>query len=256
MSGLVRMDNMRIVLVETSHPGNIGAAARAMKTMGLTRLRLVAPSSFPSAEATERAAGADDILRDAEIFSSLEQAIADTEWAVGASARRRHLDWPELSPEACAGELAQRAGHGAVALVFGRERSGLSNAELDRCQALVRIPTAASFHSLNLGSAVQLLTYAVRQACTSQPGSAARSGSDSKVGNHRATPDELEGLYRHLEDALVEIGYYDPEKPKLLMRRLRRLFARAQLENAELNILRGILRAAQKSARNQSAKNH
>jgi tRNA (cytidine32/uridine32-2'-O)-methyltransferase len=234
---LSKFSNIVVVLVETSHPGNIGAAARSMKTMGLERLRLVAPHQFPSAQASERAAGADDILHTAEVVPSLAQALADTCWAVGTSARPRHLDWPELSPSQCAQAALGHAVKGSVAIVFGRERSGLTNDELQLCQALVRIPTAPNFSSLNVASAVQILAYELRCAGV---------GSESSAALHPAplaTPAELEGLYAHLEKTMTDIGFYDPDKPKLLMRRLRRLYARAGLEQSELNILRGILRA-------------
>ncbi len=241
LQGMERLDDVIVVLVETSHPGNIGASARAMKTMGLRRLRLVAPKRFPSAEATERAAGADDILYDAEVVGTLDEALAGTAWAVATSARERHLDWPMMEPHACAEALLARAGEsaGPLALVFGRERSGLTNEELDRCQSLVCIPTAPNYRSLNLAAAVQLLSYELRKAVLDT------AVVPPVTGRPLATPVELEGLYTHLEQALEAIGYFDPARPRLLMRRLRRLFARAALERSELNILRGILAAAE-----------
>ena len=239
-----RLDDVIVVLVETSHPGNIGASARAMKTMGLRRMRLVAPKRFPCAEATERAAGADDILHEAEVFESLDEALAGTAWAVATSARERHLDWPVLDPQGCAETVLARSREvdGPLALVFGRERNGLTNDELDKCQALVRIPTAESYRSLNLAAAVQLLSYELRKAALDETAIAPAGVRPL------ATPDELEGLYGHLERALTAIGYFDPSKPRLLMRRLRRLFVRAALERSELNILRGILAAVEGSA--------
>jgi len=234
---------VRIVLVGTSHPGNIGAAARAMKAMGLSRLELVAPERFPCAEATARAAGADDLLAAARVHAGLESAVGDCALVVATSARARRLGWDELSPEAAARELLAVAARAPVALVFGRERTGLANAELERCHASVTIATEPDFRSLNLAAAVQLLGYELRRAAAGG-GRMARGEAPE-----RASADAIEGLYRHLEEALVEIGYLDPGAPKLLMRRLRRLLGRARLERAEVNILRGILSAAQRAAR-------
>jgi len=236
------LERIRVVLVESTHPGNVGGVARAMKTMGLKRLVLVNPSRYPSAEATARAAGADDVLYDAAMVDTLDEALAGCDWAVATSARPRSLGWPELDPRTCAEAVLGRAAVGEVALVFGRENSGLSNRELDRCQALVRIPTDPAFRSLNLAAAVQLLAWEIRVAA-----GAAGAGEPSEA-DRPATVEELEGLYAHLERALVTIGYLDPDKPKKLMRRLRRLYARARLERAELDILRGILRAAERTA--------
>jgi len=275
------LGRVRVVLVETSHPGNVGAVARAMKTMGLERLYLVRPRRFPSAEATARAAGADDLLHASVVCGSLEAALAGTGFVAAASARRRHLPWPELTPRewaarACAesaasaiaarralGEWAARAcaesaGHEA-AIVFGRESWGLSNAELDRAQALVRIPTNPEFRSLNIAAAVQILGYELRLAAEAAADHWRASPAAEAFDPERApaaapvTADELEGLFAHLEQALIDIGYLDPKAPKLLMRRLRRLFSRARLERAELNILRGILAAAQKARKGRDS---
>jgi len=242
---------IRIVLVGTSHPGNIGASARAMKTMGLQQLMLVNPRHFPSAEASARASGADDLLAQARVTGSLEEALADCGFVVGASARDRHIQWPALAPDHCAERLLREAGKSRVALVFGRENSGLNNAELDRCQALVRIPTSPQHSSLNLGAAVQILAYEILQAARGldrEP-----LGQDvplAAVVGHQAVPQKsMEGFYSHLRQTLVDIDFFDPAKPKLLERRLRRLFNRLQPDQVELNILRGILSAAQKAAR-------
>ncbi len=235
---------IRIVLVETSHPGNIGAVARAMKTMGLSELCLVRPKRFPCADATARAAGADDILYDASICESIEQAVADCAWVVATSARSRRIQWPVLTPREAARE-ALRQGAGAwVAMVFGREHSGLTNQELDHCQALVQIPASKAFSSLNIACAVQILAYElyVAQSLDKPP------PGETKATD-RVTADDMEGLYDHTERALVDIGYLDPDAPKLLMRRVRRLLNRAQPDRAELNILRGVLNAAQKLAK-------
>ena len=241
-----KLDGVRIVLVDTSHPGNIGAVARAMWSMGLARLILVRPKNFPSAEATVRAAGADALLYHAQVCDSLETALADCAWVVGTSVRSRRLPLPRLTPRSFAARAVQEARHGQVALVFGREQAGLSNRELDQCQAVASVASNPDFNSLNLAAAVQVFTYELQLAFfdgTFDP----VPGSPHK-GAESATAAELEGLYRHLEQALTDIGYYDQKAPKLLMRRLRHFFARARPDRTELNILRGILTAGQRAA--------
>ena len=245
------LSGVRVVLVEPSHPGNIGAVARAMKAMGLARLYLVRPRLFPSAEATARAAGADDLLVKAVVCEELMQALGDCAWAAATSARSRHLPWPGLDPAGCAREALARA-PAEVALVFGREATGLSNSEIDLCQATVRIPTDDAFPSLNLGGAVQVLAYELRRAAL-----AIGTAESTPPLSHRdieceprARVGELGAFYAHLERTLIDVNYLDPSAPRLLMRRLRRLFNRAGLLRSELAILRGVLRAAQRSARN------
>lgn len=231
------MQGIRIVLVNTSHPGNIGAAARAMKNMGLEDLCLVAPQSFPSAEATARASGADDLLARARRVDTLEEAIADATLVIGASARSRTLPMAALDPRECAELVAQQPERGRTAIVFGRERTGLTNDELDRCHFLVRIPTNPEYPSLNLAAAVQVLAYELRMAV--------RQSSGSAAARYRlATSDEMERFYQHLEETLIAIDFLDAENPRQLMRRLRRLFGRARPNENEVNILRGILTAA------------
>ena len=244
------LSGVRVVLVEPSHPGNIGAVARAMKTMGLARLHLVRPRRFPSAEATARAAGADDLLVAAVVCEDLPQALGGCAFAVATSARSRHLPWPGLDPAACAREALALA-PAEVALVFGREATGLTNSEIDLCQATVRIPTDDEFPSLNLGGAVQVLAYELRRAALAGEGAASASPLHSRELERepRARVGELDAFYSHLEHTLVDIGYLDPSAPRLLMRRLRRLFSRAGMLRSELAILRGVLRAAQRSAR-------
>lgn len=237
------LTNIRIVLVETSHPGNIGAAARAMKNMGLERLVLVNPRRFPDAEATARASGADDLLAAAKVCSSLEEAVADCTVVFGASARLRTIPWPQVDARACAGRIATLAGREEVALVFGREKSGLTNEELQCCNFLVYIPSNGRYSSLNLAAAVQVLAYELRVA---------HSGAEGEERPRReplASAGEVEQFYAHLEEAMVEFEFLDPDNPRQLMRRLRRLFNRAALEKTEVNILRGVLSAAQKKAR-------
>ena len=232
---------IRIVLVGTSHPGNIGASARAMKTMGLAELVLVAPRGFPSAEATARAAGADDILAGARVCERLDEAVRECGWVLGTSARSRRLQWPELDPGAAAARAVAEVSNAPVALVFGREKSGLKNEELDLCHALVRIPTAGNYTSLNLSAAVQVLSYELRNALDARTG----RGDPLPEVAQAVTQAEMEGFYEHLDRVLVEIGYLDPSAPKLLRRRLRRMFNRTRPERSELNILRGILSAIQ-----------
>lgn len=234
------LQNIRTVLVETSHPGNIGATARALKNMGLERLILVRPGLFPHAEATARASGADDILAGAQVVDNLEAALVGCGLVVGASARRRSLTWPSLDPRQCAARLIEFSSHSEVALVFGRERSGLTNDELDRCHFLVHIPANPVYGSLNLAAAVQVLAYELRMA---------EPEGDKIQASHReappATAEEMANFYEHLQRVLVEIGFLDPENPRQLMRRLRRLFNRVQPDQNEINILRGILSAVQ-----------
>ncbi len=240
-------DNIAIVLVHTTHPGNIGAAARAMKNMGLSQLRLVEPKLFPHAEATARASGADDVLAAAGVFPTLDAAVADCTLVVGASARQRTIPWPVLGPRETAAAAWAAAEQGRVALVFGRENSGLTNAELDRCQYLVQIPTNPEYSSLNLAAAVQVLAYELRMAVSAEVPPAPAAAADEADGP--ASAAELEGLYGHLEQTLVELDFLAPDNPRQLMRRLRRLFNRSRLERMEVNILRGILSAAQKASR-------
>lgn len=236
------MQPVRVVLVNTSHPGNIGAAARAMKNMGLTDLCLVSPQAFPSAEATARASGADDLLASAACVDSLEGALADCELVVGASARNRTLPVPMLDPRETAGLIMQQPEGTRAAILFGRERTGLTNAELDRCHYLVRIPTHPDYPSLNVAAAVQVVAYELRMA--------AGQALPRQEYRHRfATAEEMELFYRHLEEMLIEVGFLDADNPRQLMRRLRRLFGRARPNYNELNILRGILTAVQQQRR-------
>ncbi len=240
---LETLGKVNVVLVGTTHPGNIGAAARAMKTMGLSRLVLVSPKLFPHVGATARASGADDILYTAKVVGDLREAVQDSRLVFGTSARVRSLEWPEYPPGPAAANLVAVARTGPVSVVFGREHSGLTNAELDICQAMLRIPTEPGFSSLNLASAVQILAYELRNAVAEAPRQA------PEVMAQMPTRDELERFYVHLEETLVDIGYLDPEHPKRLRRRLRRLFSRAQPERPEINILRGVLTAVQKQRR-------
>lgn len=228
--------HIRIVLVEPSHPGNIGAAARAMKTMNLDALVLVRPARFPDAEANARASGALDVLRQARVVDTLDEALQGCALVAGTSARQRDLGPPPLTPRACAAKLWDSPPDTDVALLFGRERTGLTNEELERCHFLVHIPANPEYSSLNLAAAVQILAYELLLACSSIPETA-----DDKAS--LASVEEMEGLYTHLESAAVASGFLDPQQPKHLMRRLRHLFNRAQPDPREINILRGLLTA-------------
>lgn len=237
-------DRIRIVLVAPSHGGNIGGCARAMKNMGLSRLYLVTPDEFPSAEATARAVGAEDVLDRVRVFSSLNEAVADCQLVIGTSARGRRIPWPVVTPDQAAQRIVRTSAEREVAVVFGRERTGLTNEELDRCQALVNIPTDPGFASLNLACAVQIVAYEIWRTAESEVqkhGSAA--AMTDTLGEPLATHDEVQRFYGHLEEVLVETGFLDPKNPRLLMRRLVRLFNRVELTNNEVNILRGILTA-------------
>lgn len=233
------LNNIRIVLCQTSHPGNIGSTARAMKTMGLTDLRLVVPGKFPHVEANTMAAGADEVLANAAVCANLQEALTGCGLVIGITARKRQLSHAMLSAREAAAEAIAVASNQPVALVFGTEMSGLSNEELDQCQLLATIPANPESSSLNLAAAVQVLAYELWQTAAAPTIAADRS---TPLAGH----DEVEGFYNHLEQTLVRIGFLDPLEPKRLMPRLRRLFARARIEKEEINILRGILRFMQK----------
>ena len=239
-----RLERVRIVLSHTSHPGNIGAAARAMKTMGVAQLVLVNPKCFPDAQAVARAAGADDVLERARVCQSLDEALAGTVFAVAVSARHRSIG-PQPGPARSAGtEILAATDSGDVALVFGNETAGLSNAEVQRCQRTVFIPANPDYSSLNLASAVQLLCYELRLAAFDNCPPVATKAVP--FVSPPATNDDVERFYAHLQRVMVVTGFLDPNQPKRLLPKLRRLFSRAQLERDEVNILRGILDAVEK----------
>jgi TrmH family RNA methyltransferase len=233
------LDNIRIVLVAPTHAGNIGGVARAMKNMALRRLYLVSPADFSTSEASARAAGADDVLNQLRVHPSLTEALAGCRYVIGTSARPRRLAWPQYDPASAARQLVTEARQAEVALVFGAERTGLTNTELECCHGLVTIPTDPGFSSLNLACAVQVMAHELFQA----QGHAGRpEGAEPEPPADSA---DVERFYRHLEQVLVEINFLDPEQPRKLMHRLIRLFSRVRLEVNEVNILRGILTAIQ-----------
>ncbi|MDC8832685.1 tRNA (cytosine(32)/uridine(32)-2'-O)-methyltransferase TrmJ [Alteromonas gilva] len=234
------LENIRIVLVNTSHTGNIGSTARAMKTMGLSNLYLVDPVSEPDGKSSALAAGAGDVLAKAKIVSKLEEAVAGCGLVVGTSARSRTLSWPMLEPRGCGEKLIKEVSNYPVALVFGRENNGLTNEELQQCHFHVCIPANPDYSSLNLAAAVQTLCYEIRMAYLNQ---------DSYETEEAEYPlnDDIERFYVHLESTLSKVQFINPSHPGIVMTRLRRLFNRARPESQELNILRGILASIDKS---------
>jgi tRNA/rRNA methyltransferase len=236
MNSPTPLGRIRIVLSHTSHPGNIGAAARAMQTMGLRRLGLVNPQRFPHQDAITMAAGATDVLDHAAIHDDLTSALTGAALVIGLTARPRQLSHILLTAREAAAQAIQVATQQEVVLLFGTEMSGLSNAELDQCQLLAAIPADSEYSSLNLAAAVQVLCYELRMVAI---GPISLEANSSPLAGH----DEVEGFYHHLEQTLVEIGYLDPAVPRRLMTRLRRLFSRARLESEEIHILRGILKS-------------
>jgi TrmH family RNA methyltransferase len=236
--------SIRVVLIRPTHAGNIGACARAMKTMGLESLWLVAPEAGIDAEARAMAAHATDLLERAAVARDLEAALADCRWVIGTSARTRRLGCPVISPRDAAGQLVAEGRHGPVALLFGQERTGLTNEELDRCRAVVSIPANPDYPSLNLAAAVQILAYEVRLALLA-------AEAEAGEGEIPARPrqEDLERFHEHLERVLIQTQFLDPEKPRFLMRRLRRFFNRADPDENELNILRGILTSVERLRR-------
>jgi len=239
MNDLSALERIRVVLSRPSHPGNIGAAARAMKTMGLSRLWLVSPTSFPDPVAEARASGAGDVLANAQVVDSLQEALSGTVFAAALTARRRDLSLSRRDPRAAAAELVQRSACGEVALVFGNEASGLTNEELGLCALPVTIPANPAYASLNLGAAVQLMCYELRLAAMEEGSGGAFLPAESLP--EPATHDEIENFFTHLMSSIVASGFLDPAKPRRLMPRLRRLFGRTRLEKEEIAILRGIL---------------
>ena len=238
------LDQIAVVLSHTSHPGNIGAAARAMKTMGLSDLRLVNPREFPSEVATVRATGAVDVLDAARVFSSLNAAVADCVYVVGSSARGRDFVGEVTDARTAATQVASTTRQGRAAVVFGCETSGLTNAEVAMCQTLAYVPTNPDYSSLNLGSAVQVFGYEIRVAAMAMQGiTGGYKASDLQL----ATQAEIDAMYDHMKAVLTDIGFFRPEYPRKLFPRLQRLFNRTRLEREEVDIFRGMFRAIQDS---------
>ena len=240
-------DNIRVVLVNTSHPGNIGGAARAMKNMGLSRLYLVAPKEYPADRAVWRAASALDVLDNAIVVETLDEAIGDCGMVVGTRARGRRIPWPLMHPRACGERVWQESAEHDVAIIFGREDRGLTNDELHKCTYHVHIPSNPEYSSLNLAAAVQVLCYETRMASLADADGKLPSLNDWDVPP--AKVQDLEMFYQHLEEALVDIGFHDKDNPRQTMTRLRRLFGRIRLDEMELSILRGVLTSVKNAAR-------
>jgi len=242
--------NVRIVLVNTTHPGNIGGVARAMKNMKFEELHLVAPKKFPHPNADARASGATDLLESAVIHETLEDAIADCQLVVGTSARGRHIPWPIVDPRELASIVSPIMTDKKVAIVFGREDRWLTNEELHLCHHHVHIPSNEAFSSLNLAAAVQVITYELRMASLYAEQNAVHKpqwGTDWDID--LADSADLERLFAHMEQTLIDIDFLDPDSPRQLMPRLRRLYLRSLLDKVEVNVLRGILTATQKQVK-------
>ena len=246
-TNLALLKNIRIVLVNTSHPGNIGAAARAMKNMGLSRLTLVDPERYPSLEAINRSVGAVDILDNAVVVKDLKQAISGCVWVAGTSARLRTIEWPILEPKDCVQKSLEAIEEGDIAIVFGRENSGLTNDELAQCNALLHIPTDPDFSSLNIAAAVQVVCYEYRLALMKNK-VAKKKGSKHRY-DALAHSDQMDGMYDHLHEALNYLGFFGVNNSDVVMRRLKGLFNRANVTQRELSIVRGICSAIQDKKR-------
>ncbi|CAG8998466.1 MAG: tRNA (cytidine/uridine-2'-O-)-methyltransferase TrmJ [Candidatus Celerinatantimonas neptuna] len=239
------LDSVRVVLVGTSHSGNIGSAARAMKTMGISKLVLVTPQSEVDGKSHALAAGATDVLANVQIVDSLEEAIAPCELVVGTSARSRTLDWPLINAHQAGELVVKESCNGQVAIVFGRERTGLTNEELHHCHYHVNVATNPEYSSLNLAMAVQILCYEVRMAFLGSPEPETRPYPNNQ---------DMENFYEHLHNALYEIGFIVPKHPGKVMEKMRRMFNRIRMEQNELNTMRGILSAIERTARGKTIK--
>ena len=237
------LERVKVVLVGTTHSGNIGSAARAMKVMGLSQMVLVDPQCQVDAQAIALAAGASEIALNAQIYPTLEAAVADCRLVVGTSARSRTLEWPMLEPRECGEKLISEANQHSVAMVFGRERTGLTNEELQLCHYHVCVPANPEYSSLNLAMAVQLLSYEVRMAYLALQQSSQSSTLQEEYPRHQ----ELERFYAHLEQVIMQTEFISAQQPGQVMNKLRRMFTRARPEAQEINILRGILTSVQKS---------
>ena len=242
MSTEERQSKIRMVLVNTTHPGNIGGAARAIKNMGLTELYLVQPREYPAPRAVWRAAGARDILTNVKVVESLDEAIAGCGLVVGTSARERRIPWPLINPRECGEKIWSEAASHDVALLFGREDRGLTNSELQKCHYHVHIPSNPDYSSLNLATAVQVLAYEVRMASLQDKNGVLPSMHE--WDQPLATADELELFHHHLAETMAILKFYDPDNPKQLLTRMRRLFNRTRMDKMEVSMLRGLLTAA------------
>lgn len=240
-------ENIRIVLVNTHHPGNIGAAARAMKNMGLTRLYLVSPTDFPSFEASQMASSATDVLNKAVVVDTLAEALEGCTFVCGTTARLRSVQWPQVDARECGELMVRESEQHEVALVFGRERTGLHNDELELCQTLVNIPTGKAYSSLNLAQAVQVLSYEILMASGLGGAEPKQAKGPIRVDkkDKPATAEQLEGMYGHFLEALTDMNFFGKRNPEHIMRKIRCLFGRTRPTLREVQILRGILSYSQ-----------
>jgi tRNA (cytidine32/uridine32-2'-O)-methyltransferase len=239
------LENVRIVLVNTAHPGNIGAVARAMKNMGLHDLCLIAPARFPDGQARAMAANAKDVLEQARVVETLDEAIQDCHLVVGTSARERSLPWPLLDARECADKVLQEKHEHKIAIIFGREDSGLTNDELQRCHYHLHIPTSDEYGALNVAAAAQIVCYELRMSALAKTVQSVDPVWDVEF----ATAQEVELFFKHLEEAMTEVGFLDPKAPRQLMPRLRRLYNRVRLDHMEVQMLRGMLTHTQQLKR-------
>jgi len=258
-----QLSNIRIVMVNTSHPGNIGAAARAMKNMGLDKLYLVEPKDFPSLEAISRSVGAVGILDKAVVVKDLNAAVSDCVWVAGTSARLRTIEWPIFEPRECVQKGLDNLAQGEIAIVFGNETNGLTNEQLERCNVLLHIPTNPDFSSLNIAAAVQIICYEFRMGLTQAPTLEPAQIPEKKVpvkktsakqaavrsSKHRfdilANATQLEGMYGHIRESLGQLNFFGTKNPDVMMRRIKGLFNRAETTQREVSIIRGICSAIQ-----------
>jgi tRNA (cytidine32/uridine32-2'-O)-methyltransferase len=245
------LENVRIVLVNISHPGNIGAIARAMKNMGLHDLCLISPERFPDGQARAMAANAKDVLDGARVVETLDEAIGDCHLVIGTSARERSIPWPLLDARECADTVLREEHHHKIAILFGREDSGLTNEELQRCHYHLHIPTSNEYGALNVAAAAQIVCYELRMRALVETVQPVEPIWDVEF----ATAKEVELFFQHLEEAMTEVGFLDPKAPRQLITRLRRLYNRVRLDHMEVQMLRGILSHTQQLKRNQKLTN-
>lgn len=254
-------DKIRIVMINTSDSGNIGAAARALKTMGFGRLYLVEPNDYPSGKATARASGAADVLHHAVVTNTLDEALEGAQLVVGTSARMRSIPWPVMNPREFTNMLSNERDDTEVAILFGRENSGLTNEELRRCQYHVSIPGNPEYCVLNVAAAVQLICYEMRMRLVEGIGEEQSSDSPNMMISKTewdaplSSSEDMERFFQHLEQTLLDIKFFDPNNPRQILTRVRRLFSRTRLDRLEMNLMRGVLaRVQQLAEKNASAK--
>ena len=243
---MLPLKNIRIVLINTSHPGNIGAAARAMKTMGLSQLVLVEPKDFPHEKAYFRSAGAMDVVDGARVCSSLDEAISDCQLVIGTSARTRSIPWPMMNPRQCAEIVIQEPEVNQVAILFGREDRGLTNEELQRCNSHLHIPGNPEYSVLNIAAAVQVVCYELRMASLSDQLDPPEWDWGVEWDAEKASSEEMRQFFVHMEETLIQLEVINPESPRQLMKRMRRLYQRSRPDQFEVGIMRGVFTAIQK----------